>query len=443
MVADEQTCALMNVAFKEAPTREALLSRVHADDRQGLHDALTAALSQPDVFERSFRVEGPQKGAMRWVSIRGASLDVDHGQPPCLLGVAFDITARKEDEERQRLLLAELDHRVKNILANIGAIAARTGQRAATVADFISSLDGRIRAMATAHSLLSASRWQGARLRELLVEELAPFTSPSAGRVTFEGPDLSLRPKAAQTIALALHELVTNAAKYGALSAKQGQVDVAWSIDEDAEPARVRIAWRESGGPVVGQPKAKGFGLTVLQDMVAHDLGAEVGCEFCPTGAVCTIVFPLSHVLSVGDGEQIETRAEAGAQPVSRSKSRKAAAARRILLVEDAWVVGVQLKTILEIIGHEVVGPATTLEEGLALAEMDGLDGAILDVRLEDVDSFPIAERLRARGVPFCFATGYTDEHSIPPPFRDAPRISKPYSDGGIRDLTATLLGAA
>jgi two-component sensor histidine kinase len=339
--------------------------------------------------------------------------------------------------------MAELDHRVKNILANIGAIANRTSRRNLSVKEFVSALEGRIRAMASAHSLLSAARWEGADLRALFEEELAPFTSPTGHNVSLGSANVILRPKAAQSLALALHELVTNAAKHGALSVPEGRVDVSWHVDE-ADPPCLRILWQEMDGPrLAGSPQSKGFGLTVLQDMIAHDLDAKVACDFRPGGMVCTISIPMTQtVADRGEPDLAET-----APPAAKSAGGGEAApahgdiarARRLLLVEDAWALGVQLKTILEVMGHEVVGPVTTVDEGMALADIENLDGAILDIRLDEDDVFPVAEKLQARQVPFGFATGYTDDHVIPARFRGVPRVSKPYSNGSIRELVSQL----
>lgn len=138
-----------------------------------------------------------------------------------------------------------------------------------------------------------------------------------------------------------------------------------------------------------------------------------------------------------------------GSAPAASAGARKSAAPeqsrrpRRILLVEDSWVIGLQLQTMIELMGHEVIGPALTLAEALTLADTEPLDGAILDIRLNDVDVFPVAEALAARGVPFGFATGYTDEHAVPPAYRDAPRIAKPYAPEGVDHIIGCLLAGA
>ncbi len=214
-----------------------------------------------------------------------------------------DITERLKADEQQRLLTAELDHRVKNMLANVNAVLRMSAQGTRSVAEFAEAVDARIHAMATAHNLLQRARWDGADLALLCEQVLAPYRSQT-GNIRLEGVPLTITPQAAQSIVLAFHELATNAVKYGALSVPEGCVSVNWRrIQGQAAADHARILWHESGGPPVAAPARKGFGLTILQDMIAYALDAAVNCEFHPTGFTWSIdgPFVLPPALDEGD----------------------------------------------------------------------------------------------------------------------------------------------
>ena len=161
--------------------------------------------------------------------------------------IARDISARKRDEEHQRFLKAELDHRVKNALATVSAVVSQTGQGSRSVADFVAALDGRIRSMATSHELLRAQRWHGVSLTDLVRRELAPYATRNNTEIC--GPEVTLSPEAGQVVSMALHELTTNAAKYGALANGAGNVSIVWSNSgPNGELPRLIFRWRERGG---------------------------------------------------------------------------------------------------------------------------------------------------------------------------------------------------
>ncbi len=209
-----------------------------------------------------------------------------------------DITERVKAEERQRHFIAELDHRVKNTLANARAVINLSAQGARSVAEFGEAVSARIHAMATAHDLLQRARWDGADLLSLCELILAPYRSQT-GNIRLKGAPLTIAPEAAQSVALAFHELATNAVKHGALSMPGGRVSVSWRRTHAQEVDRARIVWRERDGPPVAAPERKGFGLTVLQDMITYALDAVVTCEFHPQGFTWTVdgQFALPHLL--------------------------------------------------------------------------------------------------------------------------------------------------
>jgi PAS domain S-box-containing protein len=198
--------------------------------------------------------------------------------------IARDITDRKRDEERIRLLVREVDHRAKNLLALVQATVHLS--HGATPADLKAAIEGRLRAIASAHSLFAQSRWIGANLKTLVSEELAAFSPNRGGRTFHEGPDVTLEPGAAQSFAVVLHELTTNAAKYGALSGPQGQVRVSWTEDS---AGTLSFRWQERGGPVVTKPASRGFGTKVIEQLVRRQMGGEVVLDWDPAGVTCSI----------------------------------------------------------------------------------------------------------------------------------------------------------
>jgi PAS domain S-box-containing protein len=219
-----------------------------------------------------------------------------------LVGVTSDVTTRRQAEERERLLAREVDHRAKNLLAVVQSIVQLT--RAEDIRGFTRSLSGRIQSLARAHSLLAASRWEGADLQQLMTEELAPFAARGSGRVSISGPAIKLRPEAAQALALVIHELATNAAKYGALSGEAGQVEIEWAMAAGSEAPRLCIRWRERGGPAVaGAPTRRGFGSTVMQASVERQLKGKVRLEWEPGGLRCELALPAEQIVAAaGDG---------------------------------------------------------------------------------------------------------------------------------------------
>ena len=231
----------------------------------------------------------------------GTTFPVDLGVSEVMLdgrgvfiAIVRDISERKREEERQRLLTAELDHRVKNTLASVVAVMERSRPGAQSIDAFMDSLQGRIQSMSRAHSRLSRSRWTGVGLRQLVDDELQPYGMVES--VAVEGPDLVLTPDAAQSVTMVIHELTTNAAKYGALSSPVGRVWVHWEIRRDSQAAStVCLVWHESGGPPVLPPQRDGFGMNVIRQILPYDLGARVDVKFARGGVRCEIVIPLAR----------------------------------------------------------------------------------------------------------------------------------------------------
>jgi two-component sensor histidine kinase len=210
-------------------------------------------------------------------------------------GVAFvlDVSERKQAEARQALLVEELNHRVKNTLATVQAIAAHTLRTAASPERFIEAFEGRLRALSQTHNLLNRSYWAGASLHEVLAQELAPHALEDRSRFRLSGDNVRLGPIAAVTLGMAFHELVTNAAKYGALSVPAGHIQVVWRSDGKG---RLKLDWQEEDGPSVQQPRCHGFGSRLIEQILASELDGEVHLDFAEKGVRCTMDMALDRV---------------------------------------------------------------------------------------------------------------------------------------------------
>ncbi len=219
----------------------------------------------------------------------------DDGTVEAVGAWVLEISERKAAEQREVLLAREVDHRAKNLLAVVQAIVTLTPMGDGT--DLKTSVVGRIQALARAHSLLSESRWDGVDLRALVEEELAPFKSPSRRRIHTEGPPLKLRPAAAQSLGLVLHELATNAAKYGALSVDAGELRVEWRREQDETGSWLVIEWTESGGPEVHAPESLSFGSNIIRASVERQLRGKVTKDWRPEGLLCTLRIPSSEAV--------------------------------------------------------------------------------------------------------------------------------------------------
>jgi PAS domain S-box-containing protein len=416
-------------------TLDTALGCVHPDHRDAVHQHMLGDHAQPGPHEVEFKVVRGD-GEVRWLLDRGQNVN-GNGSGARVTGTILDITERKLAEERQRLLMAELDHRVKNILSNVGAIAHLSSHRATSVSAFVEALDGRIRAMSRAHTLLRRGAWGRANLSDLAAEALSPFCSRTGSNIAIEGGQVWIVPELTQSLALILHELATNAVKHGALSSPDGRVKFSWSRVEGAPRGQLRLVWEEEGGPAVSEPTAKGFGLTVLQ-AAAGDLGGVSACNFRPEGMVYTLhgPFEMQQGSPVPADEIDGQNMTEVAAPVAAPGGR----ARRILVVEDEALVALQLQEDLESDGHHVVGPARNLEQGISLAVSEAIDAALVDVSLGRETSAPIADELMARNIPFAFATGYADSSILPERLRAVPRLSKPYALSEVRRLVESLV---
>lgn len=380
--------------------------------------------------ERAFEFDLPGEGGTAPRTLQATyvpNLRTD-GTPDGFFALLMDITARKADEERLRLLIGELDHRVRNTLAMILAMITHTEQRPGTKEAFVRDLRERIRALARTQALLTQSRWTGADLKTLVEQELTPHGA-AGERFEAQGPDLVLAPKPALSIGLLLHELATNAAKHGALSAPQGRVQVRWRLVGSGAEAFVEIEWREVGGPPVEPPTRKGFGSDLIERAIAYELGAQTAIAFPESGVVCRLRIPTARALV----RSIEPPCPAAQAEPASAPARRAGA---ILVVEDDAFIAFDTLDALRALGHSVIGPCARVAEALALVEREAPAFALLDVNLGAETRFPVAERLSAMGIPFALITGY-DAVAIPAAYEEAPLLQKPATHEEIGALVA------
>jgi PAS domain S-box-containing protein len=280
--------------FPEGTTeiaRSECLAGVHPDDIRRVEQFRSEAFRERrHEYNVEYRIIRPG-GELRWVETRCFISFSSGGHPQRVVGVSIDITERKGVEEHQRTLLAELDHRAKNALATVSAVVSHTWQGSRSVADFVAALDGRIRSMTTTHELLSSGRWQGVSLTELVRGELAPYVTRY--NTEFNGPDVLLKPEAGQAMAMVLHELATNAAKYGALSTKNGRVSIRWDRHLNGRPqSHLVFEWQEIGGPPVVALGKSSYGTSTIRDLIPYEFGGTVDFVLAPEGVQCRLELP-------------------------------------------------------------------------------------------------------------------------------------------------------
>jgi len=247
------------------------------------------------------RAEVPLEDApgMRWHDLHIEPLRNESGDVVGLTCASVDVTERKEGEAHLRLLLRELTHRSKNLLAVIQAMARQTARHAGSIEGFLTQFGARLQALAASHDLLVRESWYGASLGELIRSQLGGYLDGSTNQVSIEGPALALKPEAAQNLGLALHELAVNAAKYGALSVPNGRVSITWSQRDGRDDGSIDLDWKERAGPKVKTRRKKGFGSMVIERNLVRALDAEVNLEFDPNGLHCHIVIPASQILAL------------------------------------------------------------------------------------------------------------------------------------------------
>lgn len=267
-----------------------LFSTIDRRDLKVSRARFREAIGTTGEYEGEYRIRDTDP--LRWLAARGRVVERDEsGQPLLVFGVNFDITERKAGDERQRLLLREINHRVKNTLATVQALASQTVRHAKKPREFLDAFSGRLQALGLAHNLLSDQEWRGIAMLDLVKLEVGPFDDAKNPRIRLDGPDLVLPPDQALGLGLILHELASNALKYGALSVPRGHVEFGWRL---TAPGLMQLDWVERGGPAVEKPNQHGFGSILIRRSLGKVLGSHVEHEFLPDGVKATITLPLT-----------------------------------------------------------------------------------------------------------------------------------------------------
>jgi two-component sensor histidine kinase/CheY-like chemotaxis protein len=278
---------------------------LHPEDVDALRNAVTLFDNGVKSYETEFRIVRPD-GEIRWLFGTAAATADKTGRVICVSGVTVDITERKRAEERQTLLTREVDHRAKNALALAQSIVRLT--RGESAKSYMQAVEGRIGALARVHTILSLSSWQGAEITKLVDEELAPYLVND--QIVFSGLNVQLQPATAQTLAMALHELVTNSAKYGALSTQAGRLAIHWKVETDT----LNICWEERDGPPVVEPVSRGFGTRSVIASIESQLGGHAEFDWRPEGLICKLSVPLKHLAAPRQGSYRQTLSFAGTE---------------------------------------------------------------------------------------------------------------------------------
>ena len=426
---DEGQCRIFGVdqaTFRVTPERVKAL--LEPEDWDRLKHALADAASTR-TREDEFRIRRPN-GELRWCLGTAAATVDSRGRITRISGVTMDITDRKRAEERQAFLAREVDHRARNVLAVVQSMLRLT--KAETTEAYVAAVEGRISALSRAHMLLSECRWEGADLRRLVDEELEPYRNADARVVITEGAVLLLDSRRAQTVALILHELATNAAKHGALVLSSGRIKLGWR----QEGSFLVLEWSESGGPPVHSPSSRGYGMRVISASI-EQLGGEVKFDWRLEGLCCVLSLPLGEKTRRLDGNDARQPTAERPKRISLIKDNS-----RVLLVEDESIVAMMMAEALVELGLTVIGPYGNTAEATQAVNDTPVGAAILDINLGREMVYPVAEVLEARGIPFAFVTGYGSE-GVDRRYSTVPVLLKPVDKSALQNLFTTRKSAA
>ena len=437
---NEAARTILRLRPDQAPMLDVLASEGRLADRDGSIVAAEASpvarLLRGETLEREeLHLRLPDEAEPVVCRFRGAPLLGDAGELVGAVLTFTDDSEQKAEEDRRAVLTAELDHRVKNMLATIMAMVRLTSKDTDSREALVASLTGRIGAMARTHGLLTQSGWRGVEIGQIVRDEVEPYAV--AGRIGIEGSeDLVLSPRTSVDLALVVHELATNAAKYGAWSQEQGRVDISWRADS-ASSGIVGMVWRETGGPAIeAEPTRRGFGTTLIRSTFS-EAGAGVDLRYETAGVVCDIQIPVTA--RAGQGTRKPALA---ARSASGAEGLACLTGVRVLLAEDEAIVQMELQDCLERWGATVVGPVSSVGAANALAKAEHIDAAVLDMNLGGESVAPAAMILHARRVPMLITTGYRDLEGLPAPLRQLPRLQKPVSPEELREQLCAILGA-
>jgi PAS domain S-box-containing protein len=411
------------------------LRRIIPADRQHEEDVILARLAAGTRVDHFETVRVGKAGKPIEVSVTISPVKDSHGRIIGASKIVRDITERKDREQQVAMLIREVNHRSKNMLVTVQAIARQTA--ALGREDFVERFAQRIQALAASQDMLTKSGWKNVSLEDLVREQLAHFKGLLGKRIRLTGKSTNITATAAQALGMATHELATNASKYGALSTDAGRVEISWNIEAtNGGQSRFSMSWSESGGPPVAAPTRRGFGSTVLDTLAKMSLTADVELNYAASGLVWRLSCAADKVLELGTAHIQHKR---GGDDISRSMLVRPC----ILVVEDEALAALELAGDLEAAGFQVLGPAISVAQALTLINNQSrCDAAVLDVNLGRETSQPIALRLIASGIPFVTVSGYAPDQ-MPAVFRAAPLVTKPLQPGHLVQALNKCLNAS
>ncbi|MGY3342686.1 MULTISPECIES: HWE histidine kinase domain-containing protein [unclassified Bradyrhizobium] len=336
---------------------------------------------------------------------------------------------RRNAQERQELMIAELNHRVRNILSLVRSLVAQSKDNTASIEEFATVLGGRIQALARAHDQITSLNWAPVALKSLVESEAGAYLGARADRIKLDGPNVALDPKAFATLALVVHEMMTNSAKYGALADSTGQVEVVWTLDRSSS---LVIEWKESGGPPVQPPSRRGFGTTIIERSVPFDLKGDAEIRFDLLGVQARFVIPANYVQFIPALSGAPSRLQAEEKATPRISETA-------LVVEDNLIIAMAAEVILLDLGARHVETAASVNQAMQVIGRTRPSFALLDINLGGESSMPVARKLKELRVPFVFATGYGERAPVPEELADAPVIQKPYTRETVEASLAKL----
>ena len=342
---------------------------------------------------------------------------------------------QSEASQRQELLIAELNHRVRNVLGLVRAVILRSRAGASSIDDFAATIGSRIQSLARAHDQITDASFASQSLAELIRTEAEAYVADKASRVHMSGPPIMVNARAFSTLALVIHEMVTNSAKYGALSDSRGEIRIAWHVDENDWCV---IDWKEIGGPPVQAPSRRGFGSSIIERSIPHELGGQATLDWRIEGLEARFILPPTiYTLGEREGESGPPRER---ERPRHDKALSALGGMSALLVEDNMIMALDAEQILLENGLANVHTAMSLSDAHRLVEHETIDVAMLDINLGRETSLSLVEPLNARNIPYVFVTGYGEDLELPPMVRQGTQtIKKPYT---AKDMLAALAAA-
>ena len=342
---------------------------------------------------------------------------------------------REKTQERQELLIAELNHRVRNILTLIRSLIGQSKSESQSIEQFADIVGGRIQSLAMAHDQITRQNWSPASLKALIRAEADAYLSSKADRIVISGPDALIKPEAFTVFALVIHEMMTNSAKYGSLCDSSGTVEIGIEFDRHTD---LCVAWRERGGPPVQAPERRGFGSTIIERSIPFELKGTAEIRYGVGGVEADFCIPSRYAARV-DGDDMGAPAEKAADNHPEERLTRAEKREGVLIVEDSMIIAMDAESMLSDLGFTNIAVASTVAGALRELENRAPMFALLDYNLGDETSEKVAQALTDRGLPFWFVTGYGDAVERLSQGEARGVLQKPYSSDDLKAIVATL----